>query len=124
MTTRYSRILMSAVAVMLLAPACAKAPTVKSPPVPVELAPVTTISAPLTIDANGVVEPLQTVSVLPQVGGTLERVSFREGDDVQAGQELFHLDARPFEAALRQAEATLARDEAQAESAKRDAERY
>ncbi|HEX3867263.1 MAG TPA: efflux RND transporter periplasmic adaptor subunit, partial [Gemmatimonadaceae bacterium] len=104
--------------------ACGKAAAVKTPPVPVELAPATVISAPLTIEANGVVEPLQTVSVLSQVGGTLDTVAFHEGDDVQAGQELFRLDPRPFEAAERQAEATLARDEAQALSAQRDADRY
>jgi multidrug efflux system membrane fusion protein len=51
-------------------------------------------------------------------------VTFNEGQDVVAGQVLFKLDARPFEAALRQAEAALARDEAQKQSAQRDAERY
>ena len=84
----------------------------KAPPVPVQVAPVTTISAPLTIGANGVVEPLQTVAVQAQVNGTLDAVNFREGDDVQAGQMLFRIDARPYEATLRQVEATLARDEA------------
>ena len=91
---------------------------------PVQVAAVTKISAPLTIEANGVVEPLQTVAVQAQVGGTLDAVTFHEGDDVQAGQVLFRIDPRPFEAALRQAEATLARDEAQAQNAQRDAERY
>ena len=43
---------------------------------------------------------------------------------MQAGQILFRIDPRPFEAALRQAEAALARDEAQAPNAQRDAERY
>ena len=85
MTIRFSRGLIASAAVMLLAPACTKAPPVKTPPVPVELARVTTISAPLTIDANGVVEPLQTVSVLPQVGGALEAVEFHEGDAADLG---------------------------------------
>ncbi len=89
-----------------------------------QLASVTTIAAPLTIEANGAVEPMQTVAIEAQVGGTLDTVAFNEGDDVQAGQVLFRLDARPFEAALRQAEAALARDQAQAQSAQRDAERY
>ncbi len=106
------------------AAACSKPAPTKTPPVPVQLAPATSITAPLTIEANGVVEPLQTVSVVPQVGGNLDTVAFREGDDVIAGQVLFRLDPRPFEAALRQSEATLARDEAQALSAQRDAERY
>ena len=72
----------------------APAPTPqKPPPVPVQVAAVTTISAPLTIGANGVVEPMQTVAVQAQVGGTLDAVNFREGDDVQAGQMLFRIDA-------------------------------
>ena len=104
--------------------ACSKPPAQQPPVVPVRLAAATKISAPLTIEANGVVEPLQTVTIAAQVGGTIDTVEFREGEDVSAGQVLFRLDPRPFEAALRQAEATLARDEAQAENAKRDADRY
>ncbi|MEO7083302.1 MAG: efflux RND transporter periplasmic adaptor subunit [Gemmatimonadaceae bacterium] len=104
--------------------ACTAPPPAKSPPVPVKLALATSISAPVTILANGVVEPMQTVAVIAQVGGTLDSVGFHEGDDVQAGQILFHLDSRPFAAALRQADAALARDIAQAQSAQRDAERY
>jgi membrane fusion protein, multidrug efflux system len=114
----------SLIAAALAALACTAPPPAKSPAVPVELAPASSISAALTIDANGVVEPLQTVSVVPQVGGTLDSVFFREGDDVQTGQPLFRLDPRPFDAALRQAEAALARDQAQSQSAQRDAERY
>jgi multidrug efflux system membrane fusion protein len=104
--------------------ACATQAPQKAPPVPVEVAAVTTIAAPLTIGANGVVEPLQTVAVQAQVSGTLDAVNFREGDDVQAGQVLFRIDPRPYEATLRQVEATLARDEAVAQNAQRDAERY
>lgn len=104
--------------------ACSKAPPHQEPPVPVQVAAATKISAPVTIESNGVVEPMQTVAIEAQVGGSLETVAFNEGDDVQAGQVLFKLDPRPFEAALRQAEAVLARDEAQAQNAQRDAERY
>jgi multidrug efflux system membrane fusion protein len=109
---------------VLLAAACSQPPAQHAPPVPVQLAPVTQIAAPVTLTANGVVEPLQTVAIQAQVGGSLETVAFNEGDDVQAGQVLFKLDARPFEAALRQAEAALARDQVQAQNAQRDAERY
>src|SRR2546430_2673463 len=80
------------VSAFVLVSACAKAPVTKPPPVPVQVAAVTTIVAPLTIDANGVVEPLQTVAIEAQVGGILDTVAFREGDDVQAGQVLFRLD--------------------------------
>jgi multidrug efflux system membrane fusion protein len=51
-------------------------------------------------------------------------VSFQEGDEVTEGQVLFRIDARPFQAALRQAQGALARDHAQALNAQRDAERY
>jgi len=104
--------------------ACTKPPAATNPTVPVQVAAVTQIAAPLTVSANGVVEPLQTVAVQAQVGGTLEEVAFSEGEDVQQGQVLFKIDPRPFEASLRQAQAALARDVAQAQSAQRDAERY
>lgn len=100
-----------------------KAPD-RQPTVPVEVAPVVRIAAPVVVDANGVVEPLQTVQVRAQVGGTITQVAFHEGDEVSAGQMLFQIDPRPFQAAMRQAQATLDRDAAQAENAKRDAERY
>lgn len=108
----------------LLGAACGKAPAHQEPAVPVQIAAATKISAPVTIESNGVVEPMQTVAIEAQVGGSLETVAFNEGDEVQAGQVLFTLDPRPFEAALRQAEGVLARDEAQAQNAQRDAERY
>lgn len=106
------------------AAACSKPKVEHSPAVPVRTASVTTISAPVTIVSNGVVEPVQTVSIHAQVGGTLDEVTFKEGQDVEAGQVLFRIDSRPFEAALRQAEAALARDSANAQNAQREAERY
>lgn len=107
-----------------LVAACGKPPAEKPQIVPVQVATVSRIVAPLTVGANGVVEPLQTVAVQAQVGGTLQAVQFQEGADVAAGQVLFRIDPRPYEAALRQAQATLARDQAQAQNAQRDAERY
>jgi multidrug efflux system membrane fusion protein len=80
--------------------------------------------APYVITADGSVEPLQTVQVESQVGGVLVSVDFREGQEVTRGQPLFHIDPRPFQAALMQAEANLARDEAQAVNSRKDAERY
>lgn len=109
---------------LFVAAACGKPPAQQSLAVPVRVASVTRITAPHTVTANGVVEPLQTVTVEAQVGGTLDAVQFQEGDEVRAGQVLFRLDPRPFQATLRQAEATLARDAAQADNAQRDAERY
>lgn len=110
-------------ALALLAACSSKTPE-RAPTVPVSVAPAVRIDAPALVAANGVVEPVQTVSVEAQVGGILTEVSFQEGEDVSEGQVLFRIDPRPFEAALRQAEAMLARDRAQAQSAQRDAERY
>ncbi len=112
------------VALIVAFAACSKPPAQAAPVIPVQVAQASRISAPLTLDANGVVEPMQTVSVLAQVGGTLDSVMFNEGDEVQAGQVLFKLDPRPFAATVRQAQATLARDQAQALSLQKDAERY
>ena len=112
-----------ALALIVLA-GCSKPQAERPPSVPVRIATVSQISAPVTFVSNGVVEPLQTVAIEAQVGGTLDSVLFHEGEDVKAGQVLFRLDPRPFAATLRQAEATLARDSAQTISLRRDAERY
>jgi len=79
---------------------------------------------PYEIVATGTAEPRQTVAVQSQVTGVLTRVAFREGDEVASGQVLFQIDPRPFQAALDQARAMLARDAAQAENAALDATRY
>jgi multidrug efflux system membrane fusion protein len=68
---------------------------------------------PVVIDAIGTIEAEQSVAVRAQVSGVLEAVSFREGDNVKAGQLLFRLDQRPFLASMNQSRAALARDEAQ-----------
>ncbi|HVE34747.1 MAG TPA: hypothetical protein VNC18_14365, partial [Gemmatimonadaceae bacterium] len=65
---------------IIIVPACSKPPAQQAPPVPVQIAAVSRVSAPLTIEANGVVEPLHTVSIAAQVGGSLEAVEFNEGD--------------------------------------------
>lgn len=104
--------------------ACSKPAAPKKPPVAITVATSETGEAPYIVAANGVVEPLQSVSIQSQVSGVLTRVHFKEGDEVRAGQVLFSIDARPYDAALKQAQAVLARDIAQAEAAKRDAERF
>jgi multidrug efflux system membrane fusion protein len=112
-------------AVLALLVACSKqAPVEKPPPVPVTVAAVTRGPAPDAIGANGTVEPLQTASVAAQVSGLVTEVAFREGEMVRHGQVLLRIDPRPYAAALAQAEAALARDQAQAASARRDADRY
>src|SRR5437870_12438762 len=92
--------------------------------IPVTVARAEQRAVPYEIIATGAVEPRQTVAVQSQVTGVLTQVEFREGDEVVAGQVLFRIDPRPFQAALDQARAMLARDLAQAQSAQLDAQRY
>lgn len=99
-----------------------KAPT--QPPVPVDAAKVVRRDVPYDLTAPGTVEPVQTVAVTAQVNGQIVRVAFHEGDQVQAGQVLFLLDPRPFQASLDQAAAVAARDAAQLASAEADEKRY
>jgi RND family efflux transporter MFP subunit len=73
---------------------------------------------PVLIEAVGTVEPEHSVQVRAQVSGVLEAVKFKEGDTVQAGQLLFEIDRRTFLAAYNQAQAQLARDQAQLENAR------
>ena len=96
----------------------------QKPTVPVAIAPVVQKDAPVTLRAIGTVEPYSTVSLKPQIEGRLERVAFREGQEVHEGDLLFRIDRRPFEAALREAEANRARDRAQAENARVEAGRF
>ena len=95
----------------------------QKPAVPVAIAPVVQKDAPVTLRAIGTVEAYSTVSLRPQIEGRLERVAFREGQEVRAGDLLFRIDRRPFESALREAEANRARDHAQAENARVEAGR-
>lgn len=94
------------------------------PPVPVTVATVIKKSVPIQIRLIGNVEAYSTVSIKSQVNGMIEKVHFREGQDVTKGQLLFSIDSRPFVAALRQARATLARDLAQERFAREQARRY
>jgi multidrug efflux system membrane fusion protein len=64
------------------------------------------------------------VQLSARVQGTLERANFKEGDFVKKGDLLFVIDPRPFQAAVAQAEAIYARDQAQMKNALRDRDRY
>jgi multidrug efflux system membrane fusion protein len=65
-----------------------------------------------------------TVQVTARVDGQLLSAGFKEGDMVHAGQLVFQLDPRPFRAALSQAQAALAKDQAMLASARNDKARY
>lgn len=104
----------------LLTPAAKKAEPV--PPVmvtPAQRSDVTVVEHTLgTVVANA------TVQVTARVDGQLLSAGFREGDIVHAGQLIFQLDPRPFRAALEQAQAALAKDQAMLASARNDKVRY
>jgi len=73
---------------------------------------------PVLIEAVGTVEAENSVQIRAQVPGVLKSVDFKEGDMVKAGQVLFQIDPRTFEASYKQVQAQLARDLAQLENAK------
>ncbi len=76
------------------------------------------------LHAIGRVEAYSTVNIKAQLDGIVTQVHFKEGQEVKRGDLLFTIDPRPFEAALRQAEANLARDQAQQIQAAADERRY
>lgn len=91
---------------------------------PVVAADVSKGEVKVTYDALGAVTPLATITVKSQVNGQLMRVGFQEGQIVHQGDFLAQIDPRPFEAALKQAEGALARDQALLEEARLDQKRY
>jgi len=97
----------------------------KGPPaIPVTVEPVDQRLVPFRIQAIGNVEAYSTVAVKARVDGQIIQVGFKEGEEVRKGQALFKIDPRPFEAALRQAEANALRDTAAAEQARSQEKRY
>lgn len=80
-----------------------------SQPAPVHAALAETNRVPVELSAFGTAEPLSTIELKAQVSGEIIEVLFAEGERVTQGQPLFRIDARPFEAALAEAEANVAR---------------
>jgi multidrug efflux system membrane fusion protein len=81
--------------------------------VPVTVSQVVARDVPVELRAIGNVQAYATVSVLSLVGGEVFKIHFTEGQDVKAGDLLFSIDPRPFQAALQQAQAQLAQHQAQ-----------
>jgi multidrug efflux system membrane fusion protein len=81
-------------------------------------------AVPVEINVIGNCQAYSTVAVKSMVAGEISQVHFTEGKDVAKGDLLFTIDPRPFEAALKQAQANLERDRVQAENAKINAQRY
>jgi multidrug efflux system membrane fusion protein len=107
----------------LLLAGCGASANRRTPRASILVAPVERRTVPYEIEATGTVEPREQAAVTAQVGGLITRVTFREGDDVAAGQRLVQIDPRPFQAAVDRAAAALARDRALARTARLDYER-
>jgi RND family efflux transporter MFP subunit len=93
-------------------------------PVPVSVIRAETKDVPHMASGIGTVESLHSVTVRPQVEGVLSDVLFQEGQMVKKGDLLVKIDDRAFAAALAQAQAEKARNEAQLRSAEQDLVRY
>jgi len=83
------------------------------PSFPVSIAKASEQSVPTEIKVIGTVEAGAVVQVKSQIAGQLVAVNFTEGQNVAQGDVLFHIDPRPYEDALKQAEAAVLRDRAQ-----------
>src|SRR5436190_6709363 len=79
---------------------------------------------PIYARGIGTVQAYKMVTVKSRVDGQIVKVSFHEGQEVKAGDPLFQIDPRPFQASLDQAMANKQRDEAQLAGAAADLERY
>ena len=105
--------------------ACAPKEKPKAKPlIPVKTAQAVQKNVPVQVKGIGTIEPFSTVAIKAQVSGQIKRIQVAEGSDVREGELLVSIDPEPFQAALRQAEATLARSQAQARFAADQARRY
>ena len=93
-------------------------------PVPVVAGAVMQKDVPIYLDGLGTVQALNTVTVRARVDGELKKVSFTEGQDVDAGRVLAQIDDAPFQALLEQAKAKKGQDEALLANARLDLVRY
>jgi membrane fusion protein, multidrug efflux system len=91
--------------------------------VPVSVATVVTKTIPLELKTFGTVETASSVSVRAEISGILTKVHIQKGQSVRKDDVLFSIDPRPFEAAVKQAEAVLARDKIQAKNLAAEAAR-
>ncbi|HEX3992169.1 MAG TPA: efflux RND transporter periplasmic adaptor subunit [Acetobacteraceae bacterium] len=99
-------------------------PQTSVPAIPVVAEKVKTADTPLVMSGIGSVEAYNVVNVRAQVTGTIDKIGFVEGQTVHPGSLIAQLDPRPYQAALQQAEANLARDQANLTNAQTDLGRY
>ena len=109
----------------LIVVACSKPQSrTQRPPVAVAVTAARRAPVPYTLDANGIVTPIQSAAVASQVDGIITNVFFQEGQEGAKGQALFQVDPRPYRNAYEQAVAVLSRDSATAANAKKQVARY
>jgi multidrug efflux system membrane fusion protein len=92
--------------------------------VPVTVAPVEKADFPVYLTGLGTVQGFNTVLVRTRVDGQIDKMAFKEGQVVKQGDLLAEIDPRPFQAALAQAKAKKAQDEANLANANLDLQRY
>jgi multidrug efflux system membrane fusion protein len=102
----------------------AQTPPPTAPGVPVTAGAVAAADVPVFLNALGTVQAYNMVTIRSRVDGQIVKVAFNEGQDVKAGSPLIEIDPRPFQAALDQAQAAKAKDEAQLTGAQLDLARY
>jgi multidrug efflux system membrane fusion protein len=93
-------------------------------PQPVGAATIDTGDIRIILDELGTVTSLDTVTVVTQISGQLTDVAFTEGQIVKKGDFLVQIDPRPYEAALEQAQGTLAHDQGLLDQAQADLKRF
>jgi membrane fusion protein, multidrug efflux system len=114
----------------LLAPDSAKtvaqspAGAARTAAVPVTIAPVQKADFPVYLTGLGTVQGFNTVLVRTRIDGQIDKIAFKEGQLVKEGDLLAEIDPRPFQAALNQAKAKKAQDEANLANANLDLQRY
>jgi RND family efflux transporter MFP subunit len=107
-----------------MALSCGRARQAPAPPLQVEVTGVTQQDVPLLHEWIGTVDGFVNAEIRPQVEGYLLRQVYREGFPVKAGQLLFQIDPRQFQAAASQAKAGVARDQAALDKARLDVDRF
>lgn len=107
----------------LSAPGNSSTPPAAPPPPAVSAAAVIAKSITYWDEFPGRVVAIENVEIRPRVGGYIDSVKFKEGDEVKKGDVLFVIDRRPFQAQASRAEAELVRAKTQAELARTQAER-
>lgn len=93
-------------------------------PVPVTISPVGKADFPVYLPGLGTVQGFNTVLVRTRVDGQIDKITFKEGQLVKQGDLLAEIDPRPFQAALNQAKAKKAQDQANLANANLDLQRY